>query len=92
MTLFSQIHFQSFFGRTCNNLSLITECKSNRDCIINKKNRTLCKACRLRKCLMVGMSKMGSRFGRRSNWFKIHCLLQEQQQQAQQLLLQQVIK
>lgn len=26
------------------------------------------------------MSKSGSRFGRRSNWFKIHCLLQEQQQ------------
>lgn len=29
------------------------------------------------------MSKSGSRYGRRSNWFKIHCLLQEQQQQAQ---------
>lgn len=28
------------------------------------------------------MSKSGSRYGRRSNWFKIHCLLQEQQQQA----------
>lgn len=27
------------------------------------------------------MSKSGSRFGRRSNWFKIHCLLQEQQHQ-----------
>lgn len=26
------------------------------------------------------MSKSGSRYGRRSNWFKIHCLLQEQQQ------------
>lgn len=32
---------------------------------------------------MVGMSKSGSRYGRRSNWFKIHCLLQEQQQQQQ---------
>lgn len=29
------------------------------------------------------MSKSGSRYGRRSNWFKIHCLLQEQQQQHQ---------
>lgn len=48
--------------------------------MINKKNRTACKACRLRKCLLVGMSKSGSRYGRRSNWFKIHCLLQEQQQ------------
>ena len=32
---------------------------------------------------MVGMSKSGSRYGRRSNWFKIHCLLQEQSHQAQ---------
>ncbi len=28
------------------------------------------------------MSKSGSRYGRRSNWFKIHCLLQEQQSKA----------
>lgn len=73
---------QSFFGRTYNNISSISECKNNGECVINKKNRTACKACRLRKCLLVGMSKSGSRYGRRSNWFKIHCLLQEQQQQA----------
>lgn len=73
---------QSFFGRTYNNVSSISECKNNGECIINKKNRTACKACRLRKCLMVGMSKSGSRYGRRSNWFKIHCLLQEQQQKS----------
>lgn len=30
------------------------------------------------------MSKSGSRYGRRSNWFKIHCLLQEQQQHQTQ--------
>ncbi|XP_027851952.2 protein embryonic gonad-like [Aphis gossypii] len=71
---------KSFFGRTYNNLSSISECKNNGECVINKKNRTSCKACRLRKCLVVGMSKSGSRYGRRSNWFKIHCLLQEQQQ------------
>ncbi|XP_044766619.1 estrogen receptor-like [Coccinella septempunctata] len=70
---------KSFFGRTYNNLSSISECKNNGECVINKKNRTACKACRLRKCLFVGMSKSGSRYGRRSNWFKIHCLLQEQQ-------------
>lgn len=75
--------FQSFFGRSYNNLSSISECKNNGECVINKKNRTACKACRLRKCLLVGMSKSGSRYGRRSNWFKIHCLLQEQQQQQQ---------
>ncbi|KAF5306695.1 hypothetical protein FQR65_LT07250 [Abscondita terminalis] len=73
---------KSFFGRSYNNLGSISECKNNGECVINKKNRTACKACRLRKCLLVGMSKSGSRYGRRSNWFKIHCLLQQQQQQA----------
>ncbi|XP_015174392.1 PREDICTED: zygotic gap protein knirps-like [Polistes dominula] len=67
---------KSFFGRTYNNLGSISECKNGGKCVINKKNRTSCKACRLKKCLMVGMSKSGSRYGRRSNWFKIHCLLQ----------------
>lgn len=78
------LSLQSFFGRSYNNISSISECKNNGECIINKKNRTACKACRLRKCLLVGMSKSGSRYGRRSNWFKIHCLLQEQQAAAQQ--------
>ncbi|KAK3923925.1 Protein embryonic gonad [Frankliniella fusca] len=73
----------SFFGRTYNNLGSISECKNQGACVINKKNRTSCKACRLRKCLLVGMSKSGSRYGRRSNWFKIHCLLQQQQSQSQ---------
>ncbi|KAG7161015.1 knirps-related protein-like [Homarus americanus] len=74
---------KSFFGRTYNNLSQVHECKNGGQCVINKQNRTSCKACRLRKCLMVGMSKSGSRYGRRSNWFKIHCLLQEQASQLQ---------
>ncbi|XP_064121887.1 uncharacterized protein LOC135226357 [Macrobrachium nipponense] len=67
---------KSFFGRTYNNLSSLNECKNNGRCVINKKTRTSCKSCRLRKCLMVGMSKSGSRYGRRSNWFKIHYLMQ----------------
>uniref|UniRef100_A0A6G1SMM6 RNA methyltransferase n=1 Tax=Aceria tosichella TaxID=561515 RepID=A0A6G1SMM6_9ACAR len=82
---------KSFFGRTYNNRSSIGECKNNNSCVINKKNRTSCKSCRLKKCFSVGMSKSGSRYGRRSNWFKIHCLLQDQgimQQQQQQHQLQ----
>ncbi|KAB7501385.1 Protein embryonic gonad [Armadillidium nasatum] len=73
---------KSFFGRTYNNLSQIHECKNGGSCVINKQNRTSCKACRLKKCVFVGMSKSGSRYGRRSNWFKIHCLLQEQAAQV----------
>ncbi|EGI71043.1 PREDICTED: knirps-related protein-like [Acromyrmex echinatior] len=80
---------KSFFGRSYNNLNSIADCKNDGKCVINKKNRTACKSCRLRKCIFVGMSKSGSRYGRRSNWFKIHCLLQQQQQQEQQQQLEQ---
>ncbi|ROT66205.1 knirps splice variant 4 [Penaeus vannamei] len=59
--------FQSFFGRTYNNIPSPNECKNSGRCVINKKTRTSCKSCRLRKCLRVGMSKSGSRYGRRSN-------------------------
>ncbi|XP_011882484.1 PREDICTED: zygotic gap protein knirps-like [Vollenhovia emeryi] len=62
---------KSFFGRTYNNPTNVTACKNGGNCIINKRNRTACKACRLKKCLDVGMSKSSSRYGRRSNWFKI---------------------
>uniref|UniRef100_A0A1A9WRK4 Nuclear receptor domain-containing protein n=1 Tax=Glossina brevipalpis TaxID=37001 RepID=A0A1A9WRK4_9MUSC len=33
---------KSFFGRSYNNLSSISDCKNNGECIINKKNRTAC--------------------------------------------------
>ncbi|XP_011263467.1 protein embryonic gonad isoform X1 [Camponotus floridanus] len=72
---------KSFFGRTYNNLSSVSSCKNGGNCEINKKNRTSCKACRLRKCLLAGMSKSGSRYGRRSNSFKESYALQEQEEE-----------
>ena len=75
---------KSFFGRFCNNQTNIPDCKNNYECVVDKRNRTACKACRLRKCLAVGMSKSGCRYGRRSNWFKIHCLMQKKPAAAQQ--------
>ncbi|XP_054286881.1 knirps-related protein-like [Macrosteles quadrilineatus] len=78
---------KSFFGRSYNNINSITPCKNSGRCVINKKSRTSCKACRLKKCINVGMSKGGSRYGRRSNWFKIHCLIEQEQNEARRMSL-----
>ncbi|XP_055319181.1 zygotic gap protein knirps-like [Sitodiplosis mosellana] len=76
---------KSFFGRACNKSQSIPECKKNNKCVINKNTRTTCKACRLTKCIQVGMSKGGSKFGRRSNWFKINFLLEEKQKASMKM-------
>lgn len=78
---------QSFFGRTCSNPNGVSECKNEGNCVIDKKSRTSCKACRLQKCLDVGMSKASSRYGRRSNWFKIsHALGQNRENEEKKKL------
>ena len=46
---------KSFFGRAANQQASIQGCENNYRCPVKA-----CRACRLRKCLMVGMSKFGS--------------------------------
>lgn len=74
---------KSFFGRTYSNPASVSECKNGGNCEINKKNRTSCKACRLKKCILAGMSKSSSRYGRRSNWFKVSHALQLEKEDKQ---------
>ncbi len=72
---------KSFFGRTHDKRpeDLLPACKTGGKCDVDAANRTRCRSCRLAKCLEVGMSKEKSIYGRRSNWFKVHCLMQQQQ-------------
>uniref|UniRef100_A0A915L0F5 Nuclear receptor domain-containing protein n=1 Tax=Romanomermis culicivorax TaxID=13658 RepID=A0A915L0F5_ROMCU len=64
---------KSFFGRA-HQKKLLADCKKKGDCVIDKNSRTKCKLCRLKKCFAVGMSKEASRYGRRSTYFKVHCM------------------
>ena len=50
-----------FFKRTIKNSREFT-CVANRDCVLNKKTRNRCKACRLQKCYKVGMKDGGILF------------------------------
>ncbi|KAF2347822.1 Zinc finger nuclear hormone receptor-type [Trinorchestia longiramus] len=68
---------KSFFGRTHSNVATLSECRNGGRCVVTRKTRTSCKSCRLKRCLQAGMSRSGSRYGRRSNWFKMHYLHQE---------------
>ncbi|XP_047737214.1 protein embryonic gonad-like [Hyalella azteca] len=71
---------KSFFGRThVNGAASLGECRNGGRCVVTRKTRTACKTCRLRRCLQAGMSRSSSRYGRRSNWFKIHYLQQGQE-------------
>ncbi|CEF65621.1 Zinc finger, nuclear hormone receptor-type domain and Nuclear hormone receptor, ligand-binding domain and Zinc finger, NHR/GATA-type domain-containing protein [Strongyloides ratti] len=56
------------------------KCKYNLNCNIKGKNRTLCKACRYKTCLKVGMAPQNSRYGRRSRYFKISAILDSNDQ------------
>ena len=47
-----------FFKRTIKNNRQYT-CVANRDCVLNKKTRNRCKACRLQSCYKVGMRDKG---------------------------------
>ena len=47
-----------FFKRTIKNNRQFT-CVANRDCVLNKKTRNRCKACRLQRCYKVGMKDKG---------------------------------
>ena len=83
LILINKCYAQSFFGRMHDRKKL-SECKIGAGrCILDPKTRNWCKACRLRKCRTAGMSKSGSRHGRRSNWFKAQHLINSSGHQVQ---------
>nr|CDS31978.1 nuclear receptor 2DBD gamma [Hymenolepis microstoma] len=64
---------KGFFRRTVNSSS-IPQCLGNQTCRITPSNRNMCKSCRFKKCLEVGMSQKRSRVGRQPNAIKYYCV------------------
>uniref|UniRef100_A0A0R3U0Q0 Nuclear receptor domain-containing protein n=1 Tax=Rodentolepis nana TaxID=102285 RepID=A0A0R3U0Q0_RODNA len=52
---------KGFFRRTVNSSS-IHQCLGNQTCRITPSNRNMCKSCRFKKCLEVGMSQKRESF------------------------------
>ncbi|KAL5108052.1 Knirps-related protein [Taenia crassiceps] len=64
---------KGFFRRTVHSNS-IPQCLGNQTCRITPSNRNMCKSCRFKKCLEVGMSQKRSRVGRQPNAIKYYCV------------------
>lgn len=62
---------KSFFCRNHRKQNLAGICARGGNCsVIGTSNRSICKACRMKKCIQVGMNPANSRFGRRPAWMK----------------------
>ncbi|XP_030852666.1 uncharacterized protein LOC115917889 [Strongylocentrotus purpuratus] len=57
---------KGFFRRTVQHNLTYRPCPNGGKCVIQRKNRNQCQSCRLRKCILMGMSKNAVRFGRMS--------------------------
>ena len=68
----SGIHFgvisceacKGFFSRSQKSSLIYPNCPREKNCIVDRVNRNHCQACRLQKCLTLGMSKDAVKFGR----------------------------
>ena len=50
-----------FFMRSVRK-NMVYRCKGNRNCIVDKKRRNQCQACRFEKCLIVKMNRYGKNY------------------------------
>ncbi|GMT28587.1 hypothetical protein PFISCL1PPCAC_19884 [Pristionchus fissidentatus] len=55
---------KGFFRRSIQQKISYRECSRDDSCTVKRSNRNRCQYCRLKKCIAVGMSKEGVRFGR----------------------------